>query len=100
MDPAMDMNCGLPMMGAERAENLLKAMAHAQRLAVLCCLTEGEHSSTAIARRSGMRLPAVSHHLGILRNAGIVASRRSGRCIIHTIESAQAAKVLDALRAA
>ncbi|WP_374627095.1 ArsR/SmtB family transcription factor [Devosia sp.] len=96
----MDMTCGVQITQAERAEHLLKAMAHAQRLAVLCCLTEGEHSSTAIARRSGMRLPAVSHHLGILRNAGIVASRRSGRSIIHTIESPQATKVLEALRAA
>jgi DNA-binding transcriptional ArsR family regulator len=100
MDPSMDINCELQMTQAERAENLLKAMAHAQRLAVLCCLAEGEHSSTAIARRSGMRLPAVSHHLGILRNAGIVSSRRTGRSIIHTIQSPQAAKVLDALRAA
>lgn len=96
----MDITCGPQMTQAERAESLLKAMAHAQRLAVLCCLTEGENSSTAIAKRSGMRLPAVSHHLGILRNAGIVASRRSGRSIIHTIESPQATKVLDALRAA
>ena len=96
----MDMTCSAQMTKAEQAESLLKAMAHAQRLAVLCCLTEGEHSSTAIANHSGMRLPAVSHHLGILRNAGIVASRRSGRRIIHTIESAQASRVLAALRAA
>jgi len=48
----------------------------------------------------GLRLATVSHHLGVLRNAGVVASRRTGRRVIHTIESAQATRVLDALRAA
>lgn len=96
----MDMTCGAQVTQAEQAESLLKAMAHAQRLAVLCCLRDGENSSTVIARRAGLRPPAVSHHLGVLRNAGVVASQRSGRRIIHTIASAQATRILDALRAA
>lgn len=96
----MDIVCGDQSARADQAESLLKAMAHAQRLTVLCCLKDGESSSTAIARRSGLRLAAVSHHLGVLRNAGVVASQRTGRRIIHTIASAQATRVLDALRAA
>ena len=96
----MDIACSEQTSRANEAEGLLKAMAHAQRLTVLCCLRDGEQSSTAIAARAGLRLAAVSHHLGILRNAGIVSSRRSGRRIIHTIESPVASRVLEALRAA
>lgn len=96
----MDMSCGEQAASADQAENLLKAMAHSQRLTVLCCLRDGEQSSTGIARRVGLRLATVSHHLGVLRNAGVVASRRTGRRVIHTIVSAQATRVLDALRAA
>lgn len=96
----MDITCREQATRTDEAESLLKAMAHAQRLTVLCCLRDGEDSSTAIAARAGLRLAAVSHHLGILRSAGIIASRRSGRRIIHTIEWPAASRVLDALRAA
>ncbi|MCZ8316475.1 metalloregulator ArsR/SmtB family transcription factor [Phreatobacter sp.] len=96
----MDMPCDAQRTLADEIENVLKAMAHSQRLMVLCCLRDGEDSSTVIARRTGFRPATVSHHLGILRHAGIIASRRSGRRIIHSIESGVATRVLDALRAA
>lgn len=96
----MDVSCSERATGASEAEGLLKAMAHAQRLSVLCCLSDGETTSTGIARRAGLRLPVVSHHLGILRHAGIIASQRVGRRVIHTIDSARAARVLNALRGA
>jgi DNA-binding transcriptional ArsR family regulator len=83
---------------AVQAESVLKSMAHAQRLLLLSCMAEGELSSSTIAERAGINLPVVSHHLGILRNAGLIESRRRSREVLHRIVSPQARGVLEALR--
>lgn len=43
----------------------------------LCC--EGEHTVTALTARARISQPAVSKHLGVLKQAGLVRDRRNGR---------------------
>jgi DNA-binding transcriptional ArsR family regulator len=61
-------------------DRLLKALADPTRRAIferLC--REGEQTVGALTARAGVSQPAVSKHLGVLRQAGLVRDRRAGR---------------------
>ena len=38
-----------------------------------------------VVERSGVTQPTVSHHLGVLREAGLVATRRDGKQVYYTL---------------
>lgn len=56
-----------------------KALADVNRLRIVQRLAEGEASVTELIDHVGLSQPLVSWHLGRLRTAGIVETRRSGR---------------------
>jgi DNA-binding transcriptional ArsR family regulator len=56
----------------------LKALAEPRRRAILRLVRDGELSSGEIASRFDVSGPAISQHLGVLREAGLVAERRDG----------------------
>ena len=70
-----------------------KLLADETRLRVLRLLIEsGELNVRALCDRLEQSQPAVSHHLALLRNAGIIRARRDGkhnfyRCIPNRLES-------------
>ncbi|MGO9392348.1 ArsR/SmtB family transcription factor [Rhodoblastus sp.] len=63
---------------AEEASDFLKALAAPGRLRLLCLLSTGEHSVTALAEAMGAPQPTVSRHLALLKKDRIVASRSRG----------------------
>jgi DNA-binding transcriptional ArsR family regulator len=66
----------------ERAAAILRAMAHPSRLSIMKLLEEGQALTVSqIQEGVGIEQSAVSHHLGILRDKGILQSRRDGRFI-------------------
>jgi DNA-binding transcriptional ArsR family regulator len=59
---------------------LFRTLADPTRRAIferLC--REGEHTVTALTARAGISQPAVSKHLGVLKQAGLVRDRHEGR---------------------
>jgi DNA-binding transcriptional ArsR family regulator len=56
----------------------LKALAEPRRRAILGLVRDRELSSGEIASRFEVTGPAISQHLGVLREAGLVAERRVG----------------------
>ena len=56
-----------------------KALADVNRLRIVRRLAEGDASVTELIEHVGLSQPLVSWHLGRLRVAGIVETRRSGR---------------------
>jgi ArsR family transcriptional regulator len=56
-----------------------KALADVNRLRMVQRLAEGDASVTELIETVGLSQPLVSWHLGRLRAAGIVTTRRSGR---------------------
>jgi DNA-binding transcriptional ArsR family regulator len=66
------------MQGA--AENVFKALADPTRRAIFERLSrDGEQTVHALTDRAGVSQPAVSKHLGVLKNAKLVRERRAGR---------------------
>lgn len=56
----------------------LKALAAPRRRAILQLVRHAELSSGAIAARFEVSGPAISQHLGVLKEAGLVSERRDG----------------------
>jgi DNA-binding transcriptional ArsR family regulator len=82
---------------AGQATSLLKAMANAPRLLILCQLAEGEKSVGELERRVGLSQSGISQHLALLRRKGIVATRREAQSIYYSLASKQAAAVMATL---
>jgi DNA-binding transcriptional ArsR family regulator len=64
---------------------LLKSLAEGVRLQIIQCLFQGEYSVSEIAKRVGRKHSQISHHLGILRNSGIVVDKKEGKFVIYQI---------------
>lgn len=82
---------------AQEASELLKALANARRLMILCQLLEGEKSVGELVRRIGLSQSALSQHLARLRRDRLVSTRRSAQTIYYAIAGAEARAVLQTL---
>jgi DNA-binding transcriptional ArsR family regulator len=82
---------------AGAAEKLLKAMASRPRLMILCELAKGERTVTELSEAVGLSMSAMSQHLARLRGDALVATRRESQTIYYSLDSDDAAKLLDAL---
>jgi DNA-binding transcriptional ArsR family regulator len=64
----------------ESAANMIKAISHPMRLAILGHLgEENQLNVTEIHNLLGIEQSTASHHLGILKDKGILASVRKGK---------------------
>ena len=64
----------------EKAASMLKAIAHPMRIAILNYLDKGKHLTvTEIHELLGIEQSTTSHHLGILKDKGVLASKREGK---------------------
>ncbi len=85
---------------AEAAADFLKAMANPQRLRVLCVLLEGERSVGEINAQVALSQSALSQHLAVLRESGLVQTRREAQTVFYTVPPGPAHDVLEVLHAA
>ena len=90
--PALDLQAK-----AAEAAALLKALAHPDRLMLLCQLVGGERSVTELGALAGMGQPSLSQQLGVLRGERLVATRREGKHMVYRIASPAALTVLQTL---
>lgn len=76
------------MMNAKEFEGCagrLKALADPNRLRLVNCLFNGPSNVTNLCTQLGDDIVKVSHHLGVLRNAGLVQIERQGKHIIYSL---------------
>ncbi len=75
-----------------------RTMAHPTRLALLNELREGERSVGDLAQAVGATQPLVSQHLGVLRNQGLLRTRREGSEVFYSIAYPKMVQACDLLR--
>lgn len=64
----------------ERAANMLKAIAHPVRISIVGTLEDGQKRTvTEIHKLLGIEQSTASHHLGILKDRGVLSSKRDGK---------------------
>jgi ArsR family transcriptional regulator len=79
----------------ERASRSLKAMSHPLRLKILCTLGDQEVSVQGIVERVGTSQSNISQHLGILRDKGILASRKDANRVYYRVGDERTLRLID-----
>ncbi len=83
---------------AAQAARLLRALANERRLLLLCDLVAaGEKSVNDLAANVGLSQSALSQHLALLREEGLVATRRASTTIYYRLADPKAEAVLQVL---
>lgn len=67
-------------------DRIFQALADPNRRAIFESLTRGEAAVKDLTARFEISQPAVSQHLAVLKDAGLVSGRRAGRCVYYQVE--------------
>ena len=95
--PALDL--AVLRQSADAACRLMKALSNPDRLLLLCQLSQGEKNVGELEALVGIAQPTLSQQLGVLREEGLVRTRREGKSIYYCINSPQALAVMGVLYA-
>lgn len=82
---------------AEEAARLLRALANPHRLLVLCVLSEGELPVGELNERVPLSQSALSQHLAVLREDGLVTTRREAQTIHYRLAPGPAPALIRTL---
>lgn len=82
---------------AAKACKLLKTLSNPDRLMILCSLTKGERCVSDLENQLGIVQPTLSQQLTVLREDGLVTTRRAGKHIYYQACSVQATAVIEVL---
>ena len=79
------------------AARLLKALANEKRLLLLCRLVEGECSVGQLNAHVDLSQSALSQHLAVLREDGLVTTRREAQTIYYALAEGPARDIMETL---
>ncbi|MFC5478415.1 metalloregulator ArsR/SmtB family transcription factor [Massilia suwonensis] len=82
---------------AARACGMLKVLGNPDRLLLLCQLTQGEFCVSDLETQLQIQQPTLSQQLGVLREEGLVSTRREGKQIFYKIDSREATAIMQVL---
>lgn len=85
------------MVDYNKQADLLKVMAHPVRLQILDLLRQGEVCVCHIEREVNKRQAYISQQLMVLRNAGLVESRRDSLQVFYTLTDTALTALLETL---
>jgi len=82
----------------ERAANMLKAIAHPMRIAIINYLEDGRKLTvTEIHELLKIEQSTTSHHLGILKDKGVLASNRDGKNTYYYLKNDNLSNIVDCI---
>ena len=82
---------------AEIACRLMKVLSNTDRMLLLCHMVEGEKRVGELEELSGVVQPTLSQQLAVLRDEGLVSTRRNGKNIYYSIGSPEPLAILQVL---
>ena len=85
---------------ASDAVSLLKGLANESRLMIMCVLSEGEVSVGQLNQRIKLSQSALSQHLAVLRDQGLVQTRRESQTIYYSLAETAAMNIISLLHEA
>lgn len=93
--PPLDIN--LMREAADTVTVVLRALANADRLLLLCQLSQGEMAVGGLEALLDIHQPTLSQQLGVLRNEGLVNTRRDGKRIFYSVADPKVLQILATL---
>ncbi len=85
---------------AAEVSELLKLMAHADRMVVLCLLSNGEMGVSDLREHTQLSQSAFSQHLGVLRKNNLVKVRKESQQVFYSLADGRVSILLNALQSA
>jgi DNA-binding transcriptional ArsR family regulator len=82
---------------AAQAARLLKTLANENRLLIMCVLAEGECSVGRLNEQIDLSQSALSQHLAVLREQGLVKTRRESQTIYYDLADSEAIPLIQTL---
>lgn len=82
----------------EQASRAMKAMSHPLRLKILCVLGENEVSVQEIVEAVGTSQSNISQHLAILRDKGVLRTRKDANRVYYRIADPRTLKLISMMR--
>ena len=82
----------------DRASRSIKAMSHPLRLKILCILGDSEFSVQDIVDTVGTSQSNISQHLGILKDKGVLATRKEANKVFYRVSDERTLKLLEMMR--
>lgn len=82
---------------AQAASDLLKAMSNQTRLMILCQLLHGEKTAGELDSLTNLSQSALSQHLAVLRDHGLVQTRRESQNIFYSIDGDKPKAIIEVL---
>lgn len=79
------------------AAQLLKVLANEKRLMILCLLVDSERPVNELNALLDLSQSALSQHLAVLRDDGLVQTRREAQSIVYSIAPGPAQRILETL---
>ncbi|MCQ8772384.1 DUF5937 family protein [Streptomyces telluris] len=64
----------------------MEALAHPVRMRLCRTLSRGPHTTSELATVFGLTPPEVSRHIAVMKKAGLLATRRRGRYVLHQLD--------------
>ena len=86
------------MMSYEKGSELLKAIAHPVRMEMIIRIKADGCNVSEIQKNLGLPQSTISQHLRILKNAGVLSSRREGTKVCYTIEMKEVLEIIKLIR--
>ena len=82
----------------EKASGMLKAIAHPIRISILYILKDGQKMTvTQIHENLGIEQSTTSHHLGILKDKGVLCSKRDGKNTYYFLKHLVLGQIIDCM---
>lgn len=82
----------------EMGASMLRAMAHPMRIAIIELLTATKRLSvTEIYEKLNIEQASASHHLNILKNKGVLESKREGKMIFYSLKHDKLTEIINSL---
>ncbi len=82
---------------AGQVVSLLKVIGNPDRLLLLCQMLQGEYAVGELEELLDIQQPTLSQQLGVLRNEGLVATRREGKYIYYRVSHPHVQVILEVL---
>ncbi len=82
----------------ESAASMLKAIAHPMRIAILSFLEDGKKMTvTEIHQKLQIEQSTTSHHLGILKDKGVLCSKREGKNTYYFLKHERLSNIIECI---
>ncbi|WP_420895668.1 metalloregulator ArsR/SmtB family transcription factor [Vibrio aestuarianus] len=83
---------------AIEVSELLKTLAHPERLMVLCQLINGEVGVGLLQQSSALSQSAFSQHLTVMRKHGIIQARKESQQVFYSLSDSRIAQLIQSLQ--